>query len=233
MSTRALSLSLAQRSAIGASVVLGALLAPLARACPEKLPSGMTAVSVGEHLSVNKLGVAILQVESRESMTALLKRTGEEWQAAGYAVKLNQAAGWHVVSALSEKCVTTLQLVERNGSFGYMAVNRLAKPMTVRLPEVPTPRGARILSNVLSDDDGRKASTTVLAASQSVARLASFYRQALIDGRWSGVRAVAGANDGNTPNSAIVSGQLGRERIEIVIVEDGGSRVVVNVATEL
>ena len=222
-----------QRAVFACLLTLAVMLAPLAQACPEKIPSGMKAVSVGEELFVNNMGVSILQVEGPEKMAALLKRMSKEWKDAGYAVMLNKAEGWHVVSALSEKCLTTLQLIERDGSFGYLAINRLAKPVKVRLPTLPLPRGARILSNVLSDDDGRKASTMVLAASQSVQQLARHYQKALTDARWSGVRTLTGADSGDTPNRATVSGQLGRERVEIVIVQDGGAKVVVNMATEL
>jgi hypothetical protein len=224
---------LLRRAACAACLPMVVLLGSVAQACPEKIPSGMKAVSVGEGLSVNAIGVSILQVEGREKMPTLLKRMSKEWQDAGYAVRLNQAEGWQVVSALSEKCLTTLQLIERDGSFGYMAVNRLAKPIKARLPALPLPRGARIISDVLSDDDGRRASTMVLAASQPVAQLASYYQQVLKDARWSGVRTLTGADNSDTPSRATVSGQLGRERVEIVIVQDGGAKVVINMATEL
>jgi len=47
------------------------------------------------------------------------------------------------------------------------------------------------------------------------------------------VRTLTGADNSDTPSRATVSGQLGRERVEIVIVQDGGAKVVINMATEL
>lgn len=220
---------------IAAAALAGAamLAASGVRACPQQLPSGMKAVSVSESLAVNGIGVAILQVESREAVPALLERLEKQWRGEGYAVRRNQAEAWNVLSALGEKCMTTLQLVERGGSFGYLAVNRFDKPMAARLPEAPMPSGARVLSTVLSDDDGRKARTTVLAASQSVEQLTLFYKRALEQQRWSSVRASATARRDLSHADATVSAQRGRERIEVVIVHEGGSRVVINVATEL
>ncbi len=204
-----------------------------AGACPEKVPSGLHPVSVGDGLTVNGLGVAILQVEGRQSAASVLDRMEKEWSEAGYAVKRNQAEGWNVVSALSDKCMTTLQLVERGGAFGYMAVNRFARPVAAALPSTPMPSGATVLSSVQSDDDGRKGRTTVLAAPQSVQQLAVFYKRQLEQDRWSAVRVATSTGADGVPSRANLSAQRGRERVEVVIVREAGSKVVINVATQL
>lgn len=204
-----------------------------ASACPEKVPAGMQAVSVAESVAVGGMPVAILQVESRENSAALLARMEKEWREAGFAVKRNEAQGWQVVSALSDKCLTTLQLTDQNGAFGYLAVNRFAKAAATGLPQVPMPGGAKVLSHVVSDDGGRKGSTMVLATSQSVAQLASFYKERLEQDRWSGVRALSTMGLDHALAQSTVSAQRGRERVEVVILRDAGAKVVVNVATEL
>jgi hypothetical protein len=217
-------------------MALGVLLASAGGAvcaCPEKLPAGMNAVTVGESVVVNGIGMSILQVESREKVGALFARIEKEWTDAGYAVKRNQAEGWNVLSALSDKCMTTLQLVDRPAAFGYMAVNRLAKPFATGLPAAPVPGGAKVLSTVLSDDDGRKGSTTMLSSTQSVEQLSEFYQRRLSEDKWSGVHAMGTMGTDNRYKGMSVSAQRGRERIEVVIVRDEGSKVVVNVATEL
>lgn len=204
-----------------------------ASACPEKLPAGMQAVSVAESVAVGGMAVAILQVESRENSAALLARVEKDWREAGFAVKRNEAQGWQVVSALSDKCLTTLQLAGQGSAAGYLAINRFAKVAATRLPQVPMPSGAKVLSHVVSDDDGRKGSTMVLATSQSVAQLSSFYKARLEQDRWSGVRALASMGPDNALAQSTVSAQRGRERVEVVILRDGDAKVVVNVATEL
>jgi hypothetical protein len=217
---------------MAAAALLG-MASGAACACPEKLPAGMSAVTVGESVVVNGMGVSILQVESRQDVAALFKRIEKEWTAAGFAVKRNQAEGWNVLSALSDKCLTTLQLVDRSGAFGYLAVNRLAKPRASGLPAAPLPSGAKVLSTVLSDDDGRKGSTTMLQASQSVEELTEFYQRRLADERWASVRAMGIKGRDNKFSGSSVSAQRGRERIEVVIVHEAGSKVVINLASEL
>lgn len=217
-------------STLSIAILAAACAAPAASACPQAVPAGMSAVSVADSVAVDGMGLSILQVQSRAPGAQVLARVEREWRDAGYDVKRNEVQGWQVVSALGDKCMTTLQLADGGAAFGYLALNRFAKPAPARLPPLPMPGGARVLSNVISDDDGRKASTMVLAAGQSVGDLVRFYKERLEQERWSGVRALSGAG---TATKATVSAQRGRERVEVVIVRDGGSRVVVNLATEL
>lgn len=214
---------------------LGTLLAlPLASAlaCPEKLPAGLSAVTVAESVVVNNVGLSILQVQSKQSAASLLDRLEKDWTQAGFAVKRSQTEGWEVVSALSEKCLTTLQLVERSGAFGYLAVNNLAAKIA-KAPTLPMPSGAKVLSTVLSNDNGRRAVTVMIAATQSVNALAEYYTKRLEDEKWASVKAVATAGRDGKFDGAAVSGQRGREHIEVVIVRDEGSKVVINLAMPL
>ncbi|QJE02830.1 hypothetical protein HH212_24805 [Massilia forsythiae] len=208
------------------------LAAPIAVACPEKVPNGMSATSVADKVTVDGMALSILQVESREAMPAVLERLEKEWAEAGYAVRRNQAQGWNVLSALSEKCMTTLQLIDQGGSFGYLAVNRLKKPTSLRNP-APMPAGAKVLSTVTSEDDGRKGSTVLLESNQSVEDLVTFYKRRLTDDQWGSVRASGMMGRDQRFTGASVSAQRGRERIEVVIRREAGSKVVVNLAQEL
>lgn len=203
-----------------------------ARACPEKIPSGMRAVTVAEAVTVNTLGLSIVQVESRESAPAVFDRVEKEWKAAGFAVRRNQAEGWQVLAAASDKCMTTLQLVQRSGAFGYLAVNRMSGKVS-KPAALPAPPGATLLSTVESNDDGRHGVTAMFAATQSVQTLAEFYKQRLESDKWTAVKAVGTADSNGQFADAAVSGQRGRERIEVVIVRDEGSKVVINMATAL
>lgn len=216
--------------------LLAALLAGAAAgalACPQKVPAGMTAVSVGEDVVVNGMKVSMLQVQSGTQLAKVLEQVEKDWTGAGYKVTRSQAEGWNVIAALGEKCMTTLQLVERNGSFGYLAVNKLDKVIASKPPKVPLPNGAKVLSTVQSDDDGRKGTTIALEASQSVRELTEFYMDRLRRDEWSGVAAQGMLGKDSALAGTTVSGQRGRERIEVVIVNDGGSKVVINMAAAL
>jgi hypothetical protein len=217
---------------ISCAAALGLISGSVA-ACPQKLPSGMTSNTVGENVVVNGIGLQILQVESKEDVKTLFARLEKEWGEAGFAVKRNQAEGWSVLSALSDKCLTTLQLTDGRGSAGYLAVNRFAKPFAVRLPSAPVPSGATVLSNVLSDDDGRHGSTTLLSSTQSVDALADFYVKKLSADGWQAVRPMGMKGSDNKYRGMNISAQRGRDRIDVVIVNDEGSKVVVNLAQSL
>ncbi|UUZ55958.1 hypothetical protein LP419_11250 [Massilia sp. H-1] len=58
-----------------------------------------------------------------------------------YKVKRNEASGWDVLSALSDTCMTTLQLGDRPAAFGYLAVNKLKKSVRVARGDMPVPPG--------------------------------------------------------------------------------------------
>jgi len=216
-------------------LISGALLAlalGAAQACPSKVPAGLSAITVADSVTVNQLNMSILQVQGRENAASLLARIEKEWTDEGYAVKRNQAAGWEVVSALSEKCLTTLQLVERSGAFGYFARNPL-NTKVAKLPKLPMPPGGKVLSTVASNDDGRQAVTVMISSTQSVNALATYYKKRLTDEQWGGVRAAATMGRDGKFVGAAVSGQRGREQIEVVIVRDEGSKVVINLASAL
>ena len=204
-----------------------------AMACPQKIPTGMSAVIVGEDVVVNGMKMQMLQVEGKQKVAPTFDQVEKEWTEAGYLVKRSQAEGWNVLAALSEKCLTTLQLVDKGGSFGYLAVNKLDKYAKVRQPKVPLPPGAKVLSTVQSDDDGRKGSTMALAVSQSVQQLTEFYLKRLRDDDWSGVQAQALMGKDRALAGSTVTGQRGRDRIEVVIVRDGDVKVVINMAAAL
>ncbi len=225
----------AQMNGVFMGTWLGVLLAASACgavACPKTLPVGLSAVTVAESVVVNNLGLSILQVQSKQSAASLLDQLERDWTHAGFAVKRNQAEGWEVLSALSEKCLTTLQLVERSGAFGYLAVNNLAERV-VKAPALPMPSGAKVLSIVLSNDNGRQAVTAMIAATQSVNALAEYYTKRLEDEKWASVKAVATTGSDGKFSGVAVSGQRGREHIEVVIVRDEGSKIVINLAMPL
>lgn len=197
-----------------------------AAACPQRLPAGLSAVAVGEDVAVNGLQLSILQVRGKGKAADVLDRLERTWRDAHYDVKRNSVAGWSVLSALSEQCLTTLQLSDREGVFGYLAVNKLkpAAPMAA----VPVPAGATVLSSVGSDDGGRKGSTLALTSSWPLDRLREFYMRSLQEDKWGAVSADVTLGADRRPNVIVVSAQRGNEQLRVVLWRDGQSQVVVN-----
>lgn len=221
-----------RRAARAAAIAVAAcLLAAPAAACPQQVPAGLSAVTVGEDVVVNGLQVSILQVEGKGQALALLDKLERAWRDQHYDVKRSETAGWQVLSALSERCLTTLQLIDRNGVSGYLAVNRL-KPGAAPA-EVPVPRGATVLSSVGSNDSGRKGSTLAATSSWTLQQLQEFYMRSLHEGKWGAVSAEVTLGRDKQPNVVIVSGQRGNEQVRVVLWRDGLSQIVINRAHAL
>jgi hypothetical protein len=204
-----------------------------ALACPQQPPEGMQAVAVGEQVVVDGLPLAMLQLQGRKSAATVLGQVEKDWTSAGFDVRRNQVSGWSVLSALSDKCMTTLQLSDRGGAFGYMAVSQPVKARAVRPVRLPMPSGAIVLSTVVSDDDGRKGVLATITTPQTPERLYAFYLHQLNDDKWGAVSAHVSMDRNQAAHGALVTAQRGRERIEIVIWCDGQTYALVNLASAL
>lgn len=208
-----------------------AVVAPLtAGACPQRVPEGLKPTVVGDAVAVNDMKLSILAVQGVEQALPVLDRVERGWRAEGFGVKRIRAGGWNIVSALSERCLTTLQLGESGAASGYFAVNPLAQ---VRTAKPLAPPGARLLSSVSSkEDDGRRGIISSLVSRQPVDALREYYMYRLRADNWDSVRAdgVGGKGSGKP---IIVSAQRGRERIEVVLWREMESHIVVNQAESL
>lgn len=207
-----------------------AVLPLLAGACPQQVPAGLKPTVVGDRLSVNGMSLSILLVEGAEQAPAVLDRVERAWRAEGFDVKRSGAPGWSIVSALSERCLTTLQLGEKGAAKGYLAVNPLS---AARAAAPMAPPGAKLLSVVSSkEDDGRRGTIAALVSNQSVDSLRTYYMQRLRADNWDSVRADStGGKDSGRP--VVVSAQRGRERIEVVLRRELETHIVVNQAESL
>lgn len=209
------------------------LMAGIVIACPQNPPAGMSATRVGEDVVVNGITVSMMQVRGRESTAVVFARLEKQWAEAGYKVKRNTAANWAVLSALSEQCMTTLQLVDEGGASGYFAVNRLDKPAAAVAVLPALPPGAQVLSSVVSDDDGRPGTTLALSSKQPLESVSAFFVGSLRNDKWEGVRSDIEVDQNMQARSALVSGQRGRRRVDIMIWRDRETKIVVTVADSL
>lgn len=214
-------------------LVIGCLawLPGLAMACPRMVPVGLTPAVVAEHVEVDGMRLSILHVRGKEDAATLLARVEAGWKQDGYQVKRSHPAGWQVLSALSERCLTTLQLVDQGSTAGYFAINPLKRTSTVAAPLAPP--GVRVLSSVRSQDDGRKGTITALESNQSMEKLIDYYLRRLQEDDWNAVRADALADRNFGLGGILLSGQRGRERIEVLMWRAGATQIVINQADTL
>jgi len=126
--------------------------------CPKKVPAGLQAENLSNHLTSNGLLMDISQVQGKESVADILQRTEKNWRDEGFKVKRNTASGWEILAAIGEKCLVTLQLTARNGSYGYLSYGTPAKAGTPTAVTMGAPfdGSEKITSSVASNDDGRE-----------------------------------------------------------------------------
>jgi hypothetical protein len=217
------------------AVLLGAI-SPIspALACPTDVPSGLRSEPVGEELVTNGLPMTIRQVTSKESSADLLDRIEHEWKDASFAVKRQRVGQWDVLSARGESCNTTLQLIDRNGAFGYFGVSQPAK-QTEWLPKhmsVKLPGNIQVNSSVSSTDGGRKALTVAFSTRRAVSDIDSYFLSSLSEAGWKGVTSHEIKNE-KLDRARIVTGQKGREQLSIVLWTDGITRALMNISEAL
>jgi len=219
------------------------LLAPLllssgaagASACPAQVPAGLSAIAVADKVVVNGLSMAINQVQGPGTAGEVLDRVEKSWKAGGYDVRRASTAGWDTISAKGEKCLVTLQLVNRKGVFGYLA-RSTPGPVTVLSPGamgVPLPPDASVASSVASNDDGRKGLVVSMSSSRPLDQLNAFFMRQLGDNKWSSLRSHKIVNPVNGAESLLVSAQRGRSQVELVMWPEGRTQIVMTISEAL
>lgn len=206
-----------------------------ARACPAQVPPGLSAIAVGSKIVVNGLSMAINQVQGPGTAAGVLDRVEKAWKEGGYEVRRGAAAGWETVSAKGNKCLVTLQLVNRKGVFGYLARSTpaIAAPLTPRSFGLAVPADAKVDSSVASDDDGRKGLVVTMSSSRSLDQLNEFFMRQLGESKWSSLRSHKIVDPANGAESLLVSAQRGRNQLELVMWPEGRTRIVMTVSEAL
>lgn len=207
----------------------------LAQACPGQVPPGLTAVAVASKAVVNGLSMAINQVQGPGTAGSVLDRVEQQWKHGGFDVRRGKAMGWDTVSALGKGCMVTLQLVDRNGVFGYLARSTphsgaAASPAALG---VPLPPDAKVASSVTSDDDGRKGLVVAMSSQRTLDQLGEFFMRQLGDQGWSGLRSHKIVNPSNGAASLLVNARRGRGQVELVMWREAGTQIVMTVSEGL
>lgn len=208
-----------------------ACLPQAALACPATLPAGLGSEPVGETLVVNGLPMTIRQVTAKESPAAVLDRVEQAWKDEKYDVKRQRAGEWDIVAAGSEACLATLQLIARQGSFGYFGVGQPAReqPWLPKRLSVTLPGGIELNSTVSSTDSGRRGTTVSFSTRRTVDDIDAYFQRHLGATGWQAVSSHELRGD-SRKRARIVSGQKGREQVSIVLWHDGMTRALMNLA---
>ena len=206
-------------------------------ACPKTVPVGLVSDTVVQDVVANGLRMSIAQVRTVGSVADEIARIDAVWQGEGYKVKRSEAAGWSIVSALSKTCLATLQLkaVGKTGSFGYFAYGSTEPGGTRSVSSwgVPMPVGARVLSNVTSEDAGRKGATIAMTSQESLQRLTQFLAEGLLRMGWNNVHPHGVINAKTGQVSQLISAQRNRQQIQIMMWSAKETQIVMTVGDSL
>lgn len=206
-----------------------------ASACPAQVPAGLSAIAVANKVVVNGLSMAINQVQGPGTASEVLDRVEKSWKAGGHDVRRASAAGWQTVSAKGEKCLVTLQLVNRKGVFGYLARSTPgpAAALNPRAMGVNLPPDASVDSTVASNDDGRKGLVVSMTSNRPLDQLNAFFMRQLGDAKWSSLRSHKIVNPVDGSESLLVSAQRGRSQVELVMWPQGRTQIVMTISEAL
>ena len=208
---------------------------PTAHACPRNADPSLRGPAVGQDLVVNGLPVQIQSVSSPDPVQAVMDRVERAWKEAGHEVRRRQLGPWTIVSALSDQCLSTLQLMPRGGAVGLFAIGNPARARTTAVQRgIGLPPGAEVVSTVSARDGARTGVTTTLLLRGTVTEAALFFKHRLeVDG-WTAVRTLGLQAPNSLQRSATVSGQRSGEVVQIAIVPSRlGAMAVVNRADTL
>jgi hypothetical protein len=205
-----------------------------ATACPTEIPAGLSAEAVGEKTVVNGMPVVIHQVNGKERSADILSRVAKTWADEKRDVRRDNVGSWDVVAVRSAKCSTTLQLIDRNGSFGYFAVGEPARS-TAWLPKTlnfTMPSGVTLNSTVSSSDSGRAGHTITFSTRRSVSDMNDYFLSELGRKGWAAVTSHE-LRIADPEGKKVISAQRGREQLSMVLWDDGLTRAVLNVSESL
>ncbi len=200
-------------------------------------PPGASVEWVGKNIEVNGIRSAIRAFHSKKSIENIVEFYRREWKRPvekgkpGFMETID-AAPWYIISRIEDGYLLTVQVrIQENnpsGSWGYLSTSPLpaAQNKTAKLgntiPKIP---GSFVMSEMKSDDPGKKARTLIISNTHSVRNNADFYRNYYQGNGWT---TETDRNLGRDEGHSLVF-KSRRNRVTIMLLKDKNyTRVVVN-----
>jgi hypothetical protein len=200
-------------------------------------PPGASVEWVGKNIKVNGIKSDIRAFHSKKSIEDVVKFYRREWKRPvardkpGFMESID-AAPWYIISRIEDDYLLTVQVqVQKNdqsSSWGYLSTSPLPKGrnkapiLGLKVPKIP---GSHVMSEMKSDDPGKKATTLIISNTHSVMNNADFYRQHYQGKGWT---TETDQNLGRDEGHSLVFKNR-RNRVTIMLLKDKTfTRVVVN-----
>lgn len=200
-----------------------------------ELPPQARGQSVADDMKYNGVPMRIRQFSSEAGVEGVLAFYRQRWSNDGKLKPVQNSLGeWKIIGRQSGDYYQTVQVKPRaGGSEGFAGVTKL--PSMTAPPSVDTqfPRmpETQVISDIDSNDHGKAAKTLILKNEHSVASNASYYQSILSTQDWKQNRAFGAAQ--NTSANHVLYFERRKEAANITIssIPQGGSIVVINIAT--
>lgn len=153
-------------------------------------PDSASVVIVGENVNINGLPAKIWELSSAQTPEEVLNYYRQEWKkpavpgGPGFIEK--EAGGWQVISRSEEPYLYTVQVTESSmgSSKGFLAVSRPMELVGYQAEDFAKPAGSEVLSDVVSDDAGKRGRVVQFKNSQSIQANYNFYRNRYLADGW-------------------------------------------------
>lgn len=193
---------------------------------------------VGRNLEMNGIRSDIRAFHTKKSPEKVSEFYRREWEKPvgkdlpGFT-ETDAMAPWHLITRIEDGYLMTAQFQEtdQGGTWGYLAMSPLpdkdAKPreMGKAFPKMPD---SQVLSEMNTDDPGKKARTMVIANDRSVNSNVAFYRNHFLAKGWT-METDKTLTEGRLHSLVFKST---RKRITIMVIGDHNqTRLVINEVT--
>lgn len=154
------------------------------------VPNKAKVIIVGEEMAVNGLPTRIWEISSAQSPKEILSYYRQKWKSPvvpdGPGFIEEEAGGWQVISRSEDPYLYTVQVVESSmgSSKGFLAVSRPMELVGYQADGFAKPAGSEILSDVVSDDAGKRGRVIQFKNSQSIEANYNFYRNRYLADGW-------------------------------------------------
>ena len=198
---------------------------------------------VGQNMEMSGVKTSIRAFYSNKSIEKVVEFYRREWKRPveknkpGFMETID-AAPWYIISRIEDDYLLTVQVqVQKNdksSSWGYLSISPLDKIKSDKKNDKPielgssTPKmsGSHVLSEIKSNDPGKKANTLIIANDRTINSNAAFYRNHYQGRGWTT------ETDHNAQDVHTLVFKTRRERVTIMLLKDGSdTRIVVNSVT--
>jgi hypothetical protein len=220
--------------------LLSFLSSSLVVAAPDFPPPPNASVEwVGKNIQVNGIKSQVRRFDSNKSIEKVVEFYRKEWKRPvakdmpGFTETI-ASAPWYIISRIEDDTLLTVQVQvkedDNSASWGYLSMSPLPSKIDPGDIGKGTPKmsTSQVMSEIKSDDPGKKATTTIISNDHSVSSNVNFYRNYFQSEGWT---SETDRELDQGKNHALVY-KTRRNRVTMMFMKDRNStKIVINNVT--